>query len=237
MPDWNPAHFEFDEDEFNGTARLFPLPDLVMFPHVMQPLHVFEPRYRDMVIDALEDDRLIATARLQPGWEGEYDGRPPVAKTACLGKIVSDHELEDGRFNILLLGLRRVHILRESDPLHSYRVADVEVLRDRVCEEERQARREVRGKLLRSFRRSLPIGKGAKEKIGGLLQKHVPLGVLVDLISFTFDLDLSFKQSLLEETDVLRRAQRLLARIEESQPHESGWPKALGEFPPKFSVN
>ena len=71
---------------FAGTARLFPLPNLVLFPHVMQPLHIFEPRYREMTADALATDRLIALALLQPGWEADYDGKPAVYPVACLGR-------------------------------------------------------------------------------------------------------------------------------------------------------
>ena len=63
---------------FAGTARLFPLPNLVLFPHVMQPLHVFEPRYRQMTADALTGDRLIGLVLLKPGWEADYEGKPAV---------------------------------------------------------------------------------------------------------------------------------------------------------------
>ena len=66
----------FSVESFSGTARLFPLPNLVLFPHVMQPLHIFEPRYRSMLEDALASDGLIAMALLAPGWENDYEGRP-----------------------------------------------------------------------------------------------------------------------------------------------------------------
>src|SRR4029079_17170823 len=71
------AHLEFDADTFCGVARLFRLPNLVLYPHVMQPLHIFEERYREMLEDALASDRLIAMALLEPGWETDYDRRPP----------------------------------------------------------------------------------------------------------------------------------------------------------------
>jgi len=87
---------------FDGSARLFPLPNLVLFPHVMQPLHIFEPRYQHMTRDALDGDHLIALVLLQSGWETNYDGAPPIHDVACLGKIVAENSLEDGRFNILL---------------------------------------------------------------------------------------------------------------------------------------
>src|SRR3954465_8007381 len=91
-------------DDFGGTARLFPLPNLVLFPSVVQPLHVFEPRYRQLMVDALAEDRLIAMALLQPGWEDDYHKRPPIYPGVCIGRIFKEEKLEDGRFNLLLQG-------------------------------------------------------------------------------------------------------------------------------------
>src|ERR1700722_18263914 len=81
--------FLLQPEHFSGVARLFPLPNLVLFPHVLQPLHVFEPRYRALVEEAMAADRLIAMALLEPGWEPDYDGRPPVSGIACLGRITT----------------------------------------------------------------------------------------------------------------------------------------------------
>jgi Lon protease-like protein len=111
--------------EFSGVARLFPLPNVVLFPFLVQPLHIFEPRYRQMAIDALAGDRLIATALLRPGWEAKYDGKPAVFPVVCLGRIVSDQRLPDGRFNIQLRGLSRARILQEVDNGKRYRSAQV----------------------------------------------------------------------------------------------------------------
>src|SRR3954469_23524918 len=96
---------------FGGYARLFPLPNNVFFPHVMQPLHIFEPRYRQMTADALEDDKLIALVLPRPGWEESYSGKPAIHAVACLGKIIAEQKLDDGRFNLLLRGVRRVRIM------------------------------------------------------------------------------------------------------------------------------
>src|SRR5262245_4682668 len=98
---------------FSGKARLFPLPNLVFFPQVMQPLHVFEPRYRQMTADALEGDRLIALVLPKPGWEGDYMGKPLLHDVACIGRIMAEQLLEDGRYNMLLRGLARVRIVDE----------------------------------------------------------------------------------------------------------------------------
>jgi Lon protease-like protein len=116
MVPWNAEDLIFDETRFKGVARLFPLPDLIMFPHVMQPLHVFEPRYRELLNDALNSDGLIAMCMLAPGWEDDYEGRPPLLPHACLGKVVTYQRTDNGEYNILLLGMRRIRIDRELPP-------------------------------------------------------------------------------------------------------------------------
>src|SRR5436305_11828488 len=98
---------------FGGTARLFPLPNLVLFPSVIQPLHIFEPRYRALMADALEDDRLMALALLKAGWEEDYHKAPPIYPVVCLGRIFQEERLADGRYNLLLHGLCRARILEE----------------------------------------------------------------------------------------------------------------------------
>src|SRR5205807_1511805 len=92
-----------DDLPFDGHARLFPLPNLVCFPQVVQPLHIFEPRYRAMTEDALAGDRRIALVLPRPGWETDYDGRPSVHSIACLGKIVAFALSLDAEFKQELL--------------------------------------------------------------------------------------------------------------------------------------
>src|SRR5436305_13236721 len=101
---------------FDGSVRLFPLPNLVMFPYVIQPLHIFEPRYRRMTADALEDDRLLALVLLRPGWEENYHDRPPIHPVAVIGVISNEERLADGKYNLVLHGLRRVRIVEELPP-------------------------------------------------------------------------------------------------------------------------
>src|SRR5262245_36186596 len=110
--------------DFTGSVRLFPLPNLVLFPHVVQPLHIFEPRYREMMEDALAGDGLIAMVLLAPGWERGYEGRPAIAPVACLGKILSHERLADGKFNLLLRGVSRAAIRREHPAERAFRQAD-----------------------------------------------------------------------------------------------------------------
>src|SRR5687767_11230028 len=152
----NEAELEFDAATFCGVARLFPLPNVVLYPHVMQPLHIFEERYREMLEDALAGDNLIAMAMLEPGWEADYDSRPPVSPYACLGKVVAHHRLDDGTYNVLLLGVERVRIVEELDPLRSFRQAKVEIVEDRYDFESLAARKRTQEKLITAFRRHLP---------------------------------------------------------------------------------
>ncbi|HEY8536821.1 MAG TPA: LON peptidase substrate-binding domain-containing protein [Vicinamibacterales bacterium] len=109
------------------TLPLFPLPNVVLFPGVYLPLHIFEPRYREMTADALEGDRLIGMVLLRPGFEDEYDGCPPVYPIGCAGLITHAEELPDGRYNIILQGVERFRI-RDEDRTRAYRVATIEPL-------------------------------------------------------------------------------------------------------------
>ncbi len=94
------------------TIPIFPLPNVVLFPNVFLPLHIFEPRYRAMSAAALESDRIIGMALLRPGWERDYDGRPPVYAVGCAGLITHAERLGDGRYNIVLQGLEKFRIDR-----------------------------------------------------------------------------------------------------------------------------
>jgi Lon protease-like protein len=106
---------------------IFPLPDVTFFPHTVLPLHVFEARYRAMVIDALERGRRLAVVQLKPGFEASYAGKPAVHDVAGAGAIVSAERLATGRYNIVLKGVARVRIVRElpSDTLYRIILADV----------------------------------------------------------------------------------------------------------------
>src|SRR6187455_1781223 len=96
-----------------ATIPIFPLPDVVLFPDVDRPLHIFEPRYRAMVADALKGDRIIGMVLLQPGHEAEYEGRPPVYPVGCAGIITDVQELPDGRFNLVLRGFAKFRVISE----------------------------------------------------------------------------------------------------------------------------
>jgi Lon protease-like protein len=236
MEPWDATELEFDAATFSGVARLFPLPNLVLYPHVMQPLHIFEERYREMLEDALASDRLIAMALLEPGWEDDYESRPPIASFGCLGKVVAHHRLEDGHYNVLLLGVQRVRIVKELDPLRSFRQARVEILHDQYDFQSKSQLKFVQEKLLAAFRKHLPGKCQLPEQLEEMLSRHLPLGLLTDLAAYALPLDLDVKRQLLAERRVSVRSEILLQQVAELVGAGSG-ARSKHRFPPLFSNN
>lgn len=235
MLPWNVEDLTIDEKRFKGKVRMFPLPDLVMFPHVMQPLHIFEPRYRDLLNDALDSDGLIAMCVLAPGWENDYDGNPPVLPQACLGKVVSHQRQPDGHYNILLLGLRRIRIEQELPKEKAFREAQVTLLDD-YCYTENDDRREaLQLELTEKFQDSLPGDQPTAPGVQELLSSEIPLGVLTDLVSFAIPMEMKTKCRLLGENDIDVRAQMLLREMDEVQQVQP--PSSDDDFFPPFSAN
>jgi len=229
-----PDEFAFDSTQFSGLVRLFPLPNLVMFPHVLQPLHVFEPRYRDLLAEALQGDRLITMALLAPGWENDYEGRPPLYPVGCLGRIAACHRLDDGRYNLLLVGLKRVGLLKEVEPIKTFREARAQLYDDHYPPGGAGKRSLIQQRLLGDFQRILPRLPEAQEPLQELLAGEIPLGMLTDIVAYTLDLDLSAKQRLLRECNVDRRATLLLEWLPELARARR---ESAPSFPPRFSAN
>jgi Lon protease-like protein len=236
MKPWDATELEFDAAAFSGIARLFPLPNLVLYPHVMQPLHIFEDRYREMLEDALVSDRLIAMALLEPGWEDDYESRPPIASVACLGKVVAHHRLEDGHYNVLLMGLERVRIVKELEPLRSFRQARVEILHDQYDFQSKSQLKFVQEKLLSAFRKHLPCACQVPEQLEEMLSKHLPLGLLTDLAAYALPLDLEIKRKLLAERRVSVRSELLLEQVADLVG-TARTASSKQRFPPLFSDN
>ncbi len=111
--------------ELPAIIPIFPLPNVVFFPGVPLPLHIFEPRYRDMIRDASASHGVIGMALLRGDWRPTYEGSPEIFDVGCAGRLASVEELPDGRFNILLHGLREFRIVSHSFD-KTYRQAEVE---------------------------------------------------------------------------------------------------------------
>jgi Lon protease-like protein len=225
-----------DVSDFNGSTRLFPLPNLVLFPHVIQPLHIFEPRYRQMTADALAGDRLLTIVLLRPGWEDDYEDRPAVHAVGCVGKIVADQRLEEGRYNLLLRGLRRVRLLNEEPTDRPYRTARVEMLHD-VATAGPEETAALRVRLAEQLPRWVPPDAAALDQFRKLLDSDLSAGVLCDVFGFALPLDVALKQRLLEELDVAARARLLLEALANRPPDAEPAASPDRKFPPDFSDN
>lgn len=230
MPD---EPLAFSPDQFSGQARMFPLPNLVMFPHVMQALHIFEPRYRALFEEAIEDDRLIALGSLASGWEGDYEGRPPLRPTACLCRIATHQRTAEGTYNVLVLGVRRLKLVRELPPKKLFRVVESEILDDfEPSDAPPGAAAALQQRLLTAFKQAMPRIPNAYEQLDQLLGSQITLGMLADIVAYTIDLDLETKVKLLAECDVFRRTALLLEAITSRPAAGPARP-----FPPEFSAN
>jgi len=232
-------------DDFDGRVRLFPLPGLVVFPHAMQPLHIFEPRYCEMLAESLASDRMIAMATLTGGISAVSAETPPIASTVCLGKIISHAELDGDRHNILLVGTRRAKIVRELDAGRTFRIAEVDVAEDIYPPTGSEARRELKKQLLEAFGEIIPVSANVQQNLHELMAGQMGLGPITDIISYTLPFEVESKLRLLAEPDVDSRATELvrLLRSGTIQLHSvSVEEQALNDttserFPPPFSLN
>ncbi len=222
---------DLDLRDFSNVARIFPLPNLVMFPHVVLPLHIFEPRYRQMTEDALAGDRLITMIQISSPPKGKHWNEPvPLEAVGCLGRIIQYERLPDGRFNFLLLGRKRVRLNKEISTGKLYRTVEVEILEDVAAS---QPEERTRGELIGLFRQLMKSHQELDPDLDELLKKEVPLGVLSDIIAHTLSLPPALKQRLLAETSVDRRVDTIRAALQ--QVAATGG--LARPFPPPFSIN
>lgn len=194
---------------------IFPLPETVFFPGTTLPLHLFEPRYRQMGEDAIAGNGELVVVLLKPGWEKNYEGTPPVHDIATLGTIEDHETLPDGRYNITLRGTERVRLLAAT--AHTGELRAGKLYRERAIESapercpsldddeavEKIARLRVRWEELQE----------KSGRPGGVDVTSPPsrFDVFVNRIADTIDIPPQLKQTLLEEADLLARAARVEA--------------------------
>src|SRR5262249_35278168 len=130
------------------VARLFPLPNFVMMPHVLKGFHVFEPRSRELVEHALEKDKLIGLVLPKTGWDKDYKGSFPIHEMACLCTIHEHEKMEDGRYNIVLRGVCRFRLEHELLTSTLYRQAKAELLPDPTVMEDNGLRGDLQHAVL-----------------------------------------------------------------------------------------
>src|SRR5438270_7411228 len=110
-PAYNPGMTDPTDEADLSAVPLFPLPNVVLFPRAVLPLHIFEERYKAMTAHALEGDRQFAMALLRPGWEKNYYSKPVIDPVVCVGRILTHERLEDGKYNFMLQGTTRARVV------------------------------------------------------------------------------------------------------------------------------
>jgi Lon protease-like protein len=201
---------------------VFPLPNVVLFPHAVVPLHVFELRYRTLVRDALAGERLIALALLKPGWEGEYHGNPAFHDLGCLARFEEVEWLPDGCYDLKLLGLSRVRLgvpARE----YPYRAVRVELLPEAPYTEDDPVVKSERRVLLDLYRRL--AGQAECRAEAGRSGDDLPFVSLVNGLCMVAPLEAGERLGLLALDSVVERGHRaceLVAR--HLRPGESAEP-------------
>lgn len=190
---------------------IFPLPDVTLFPHTLLPLHVFEGRYRAMVMDTLARDRRLCVVKLRPGYEATYAGKPPVHAVAGAGEIVSWERLATGRYNILVRGDARVRLLGELPSDTLYRLVAAERL------EERPAAGDL-GPAVARIRTACAALLSALQRPDDVLDTALapgqPPGVIADRVAAGVVPDGELRQHLLEILDVTDRVEAVADAVE-----------------------
>ena len=191
-----------------STIPVFPLPNVVLFPGVPLPLHIFEPRYRDMVRDAAKGHEVIGMALLRGDWQPRYEEKPDIFDTGCAGKIVNVESLPDGRYNILLHGLREFTIRRHVFE-KAYRQGEVS-WRSLAHGALESSCRTALISLLSQFLEAKPATPAHRL----LHDRSLSDELLVNFFSYALDIAPLEKQGLLEAQTLMTRAERLREIIE-----------------------
>lgn len=218
---------------FSGRAPIFPLPDASLFPNVLLPLHVFEPRYRCMVEDVLQTDGLLALALLKDPHDQDYATKTcAIHETVCLAQIVSEERLDDGRYYLLLQGLCRARVLAEIPTPLPYRTGLLKPVSDEYAADPVIDRQHRKQELVARFSSLFPQ-LGGEQKLLAALDSDVALGELCDVIAHAMRLDAKTAWRLLEQADVDERSE-LILNLLKLQCRE---PADTPAFPPSFSLN
>jgi Lon protease-like protein len=230
---------------FAREIPLFPLPNCVLFPGVVQPLHIFEPRYRAMMRAAVDDEEgagleksVLALALLKPGWEKAYYASPPIHERICAGRIIAHERLPGGKFNLLLQGVARARVISERPcpgEWGAFRVARLQEVPDTPGS---SAHQDLQRRILRQlFATSALKELTVTPALMPLFEDTIPTTRLLDALAFSLVQDVAAKQRLLEASDVATRGELLLrellalaARLAKSAPAGTAppWPPELG---------
>lgn len=189
-------------NEYHGPIPIFPLATTIFYPNTYLPLHIFEPRYKQMVAETLKESGLIGMVIFKPGWEEHYFESPEIVSIGCVGKVEGAIRLEDGKYNIMLLGLNRFRIIREISG-KPYRRAEVEFLEEKN-DKLLKIPLEQHHPLVARFQKYLELlPKDSNQYLD--LDRCETLGHVADQIAYELGMSVDQKQTFLEEQDVLQR--------------------------------
>lgn len=210
------------------SLPIFPLPQCVLLPGGLLPLHVFEPRYRELTRYCLEGNRPMGVARLRPQRSLRDSGaraalaagepldlggdrsRPPVFQHVGVGRIICSEELEDGRFLLLVRGVARVVIDRELPASHSFRLVSAHRLGD--CEADPEAVRHLHHQLMAICDRLAMVLEEGGRQLRELACGAIP-GACADAVAAALMMDADERQALLEQTDPHARLTTALSHV------------------------
>ena len=194
-----------------SSLPIFPIPNCVLLPGGLLPLHVFEPRYRELTRDCLAGHQLMGVARLRPGYESTYYGKPPVYDRFGVGKIICSEELPDGRFALLLRGVARVEISRELATDRQYRQVEAQLLPDASCDP--MDARDHLHKLVTLCDRLAEVIEEGGSQLRDLARAFESPGACADAVAAALIMDVDVRQELLEACDPMVRLQRTLGHV------------------------
>jgi Lon protease-like protein len=191
------------------TIPIFPLEDVMLFPDMSVPLHIYEPRYKAMIADALKGSRVIGMVLLRPGYEKDYERSPSVFQIGCAGVINEVETLPNGEYNIVLGALTKYRITRE-EASRPYRVAHVTAIADTTADADKPALHARRQRLEALIQES-----GGRTGLRGIPDNISDEG-LVNGISQLAHIDELDRERLLEQPNPLARAEALIAILEKA---------------------
>jgi Lon protease-like protein len=207
---------------------VMPLPNAILFPRVLLPLHIFEPRYKQMLADCLADERMFAVALLRRGWENEGDNPVPYP-IASIGVVRTSVIRPDGSSNLILEGVARVRIC-EYVKLLPYLVGRIEPLKS--TEELAKTPRESLMKAVRQLAQARArAGAKLPRSVLSALRSIKNTGYLSDLVSYTLLDDYYDKQVMLETLDIDERLDKLVALLHKKVDRFALWKTLQGNLP------
>ncbi|MDX2131161.1 MAG: LON peptidase substrate-binding domain-containing protein [Planctomycetota bacterium] len=239
---------------FGHPMPLFPLDQATLLPQQLLPLHIFEPRYRQMIEHALDGAGQFALAVFEGDrWKQEYHGRPPLRRAVCIAQIVQHEKLPDGRYNVLVQGVCRARILREvpAEAGRQYRTALLEPVGlsqappevswtddtfddDTDSDDASPSLAEARGRI-RDMLAEGPLTQltHAAPVLEYLRNDELPTSAVLEVVSFTLITDPTLRYALLAEGDADARAAMIVRELEHladlvrraALQHPEEWPK------------